>query len=95
MMELRKKKADGMIVRSREKWIYMKVNRIENTLVILRKRCSLHAMCFIQKDNGDIIHDSNLITQEAKTFYEKWYTSSENYVVYFNIGNIDTPTLSQ
>ena len=73
----------------------MDVNRTENTLVILRKRYSLHAMGFIQKDDGDIIHDNNLITKETKTFYEKWYASRENYVVCFNIGKINTPTLSQ
>ena len=35
-------------------------------------------MCFIQKDNGGIIYDSNLIIQEIKTFYEKLYASREN-----------------
>ena len=35
--ELRKKKADGMIVRSRAKWVDMKLNTNQNTLVILRK----------------------------------------------------------
>ena len=53
------------------------------------------AMHFIQKDDGDIIHDSNLITQEVKTFYEKLYASRENNIVHCNIDNINTPTLSQ
>ena len=52
-------------------------------------------MCFIQKDDGDIIHDSNLITQEVKTFYENLYASRENNIVHCNIDNINTPTLSQ
>ena len=45
-------------------------------------------MCFIQKDNGGIIHDSNLITQEVKTFYEKLYASRENNTVHCNTDNI-------
>ena len=39
---------------------YMKVNRIQNMFVILKKKRHFvqKAMCFIQKDDGDIIHDS-------------------------------------
>ena len=81
LIELRKKKVDGMIVRSRAKW---------------KKRHFVQkAMCFIQKDDGDIIHDNNLITQEVKTFYENLYASRENNIVHCNIDNINTPTLSQ
>ena len=76
---------------------YMQVNRIQNTFVILKiKRHFVQkAMCFIQKDDGDIIHDSNLITQEVKTFCENLYASRENNTVHCNIDNINTPTLSQ
>ena len=52
-------------------------------------------MCFIQKDDGDIIHDSNLITQEVKTFYDNLYASRENNITQYNIDNINTTTLSQ
>lgn len=52
-------------------------------------------MCFIQKDDGNIIHDSNLITQEVKTFYENLYASRENNIIHCNIDNINSPTLSQ
>ena len=55
------------------------------------------AMCFIQKDDGDIIHDSNVITQEVKTFMRIciMYASRENNIVHCNTDNINTPTLSQ
>ena len=36
------------------------------------------AMYFIWKDNGDIIHDSNAITKEAKLLYENLYASRED-----------------
>ena len=52
-------------------------------------------MCFIQKENGEIIHDSSSVTQEAKRFYEKLYASHENDIVNIDIGNIAIPTLSQ
>ena len=52
-------------------------------------------MCFIQKDDGNIIHDSNLIPQEVKTFYENLYASRENNIIHCNIDNINSPTLSQ
>ena len=54
-------------------------------------------MCFIQKDDGDIIHDSNVITQEVKTFMRIciMYASRENNIVHCNTDNINTPTLSQ
>ena len=52
-------------------------------------------MCFIQKDDGNIIHDSNLITQEVKTFYENLYASGENNIIHCTIDNVNTPTLSQ
>ena len=75
---------------------YIKVNKIQNTFIILKKGHFVQkAICFIQKDDGDIMHDSNLITQEIKTFYENLYTSRENNILHCNIDNINTPTLSQ
>ena len=46
-----------------------------------------------QKENGEIIHDSSSITQEAKMLYEKLYTSHENDAVNIDIGNTATLTL--
>ena len=53
-------------------------------------------MCFLQKENdGDILHDSNLISQETKNFYEKLYASRETDLVNNNIPkNLVHPTLS-
>ena len=49
----------------------------------------------LKKDDGDVIRDSNLITQEVKTFYENLCASRENNIIHCNIDNINTPTLSQ
>ena len=49
----------------------------------------------LKKDDGNVIRDSNLITQEVKTFYENLCASRENNIIHCNIDNINTPTLSQ
>ena len=55
------------------------------------------AMCFIRKDNGDIIHDSYAITKEAKLFfYENVYASREDEIVKLDIRNLmNIQSLSQ
>ena len=87
-----------MIVRSCAEWIYIYIYEGEQNSKYFCNLEKIHfvqkAMCFIQKDDGDI-HDSNLITQEVKTFYENVYASRENNIVHCNIDNINTPTLSQ
>ena len=56
----------GMIVRSRAKWIYEGEQNSKYFCNLEKRHFVQKAMCFIQKDDGDIIHDSNLITQEVK-----------------------------
>ena len=76
-MELRKKKVDGMILRSHAKWIiYHEGEQNSEYFCNVEKRHFVQkAMCFIQKDDNDIIHDSNLITQGVMTLYENLYAS--------------------
>ena len=51
---------------------YMKVKNIYKYFCNLeKKKYVLKAVCFIHKDNGDIIHDSNAITKETKLFFMK------------------------
>ena len=94
-MELRKKKVDGMIVRSRAKWIYESEQNSKYFCNLEKRHFVKKAICFTQKDDGNIIYDSNLITQEVKTFYENVYPSRENNIIRWNIDNINTPTFSQ
>ena len=57
----------------------MKVKNIYKYFCNLeKKKYVLKAVCFIHKDNGDIIHDSNAITKEAKLLYENLYASRED-----------------
>ena len=58
---------------------YMKVKKIHFFPCNLGKRNFVQkVMCFIRKDNGDIVHDSNAITKEAKLLYENLYASRED-----------------
>ena len=75
LLELRQKKLDGVIVRSRGKWLYEGEKNTKYFCNFEKRNFVQKAMCFIQKDNGDIIHDSNAITKEAKLFYENLYAS--------------------
>ena len=53
-------------------------------------------MCFIEKENGEVIHNSDAIMKETRYFYENLYASRENEIVYLEIGNlINTPTLTE
>ena len=52
-------------------------------------------MCFIQKENGEIIHDSKSIISEAKSFYEQLYASKEADILDEAVDeNLDHPTLA-
>ena len=64
-----------MIVRSRAKWLYEGEKKYKIFFNLEKRNFVQKAMCFIRKDNGDIIHDSNAITKEAKLFYENLYAS--------------------
>ena len=81
-------------------------DHVQNGLVMVRKNRNIFAtwkkrnfvqrsMCFIQKDNGEIIVDSKSITSEAKSFYEKLYASNEADILDEAIDeNLDHPTLT-
>ena len=62
---------DGMIVRLRAKWLYEGEKNTKYFCNLEKRNFIQKAMCFIRKDNGDIIHDSYAITKEAKLFFMK------------------------
>ena len=83
LLELRQTELDSIIVRSRAKWLY------EGEKSNLEKRNFVpKAMCFIQKENGDIVLDGDVITKAGKHLYENVYASRENEVVKLDVGNL-------
>ena len=59
LMKLRKKKVDGTIMRPRAKWIYEGEQNSKYFCNLEKRQFVQKAMCFIQKDDGDIIYDNN------------------------------------
>ena len=73
---------------------YMKVNRIQNIFVILKKYILYRRQCVLFKTMMAKLF-MTVITRDVKTFYENLYASRENNIIHCNIDNINTPTLPQ
>ena len=95
LFELRQKKLDGMIVRSRTKWLF-EVEKTTKYFCNLEKINFVQkAKCFTEKENGEVLHDSDAIMKETRCFYENLYASRENEIVNLETGNLmKTPTLT-
>ena len=53
-------------------------------------------MCFLQKDNGEIINDNVSIMIETELFYEKLYKSQEKDMLDIDISSIvESPALTK
>lgn len=95
LFEIRRKKVDGMIIRSRAKWTGDSEKKIEIFCNLEKINFVPRSMCFIQKENGEIIQDSKSITSESKSFHEKLYASKEADILDEAIDeNLDHPTLT-
>ena len=62
-----------MIIKSRAKWLYEGEQNSKYFCNFEKRHFLQKAMCFIEQDNGDFLHDSSSIIQEVKTFYENMY----------------------
>ena len=90
LFEIRRKKVDGMIIRSRAKWTGDSEKKIEIFCNLEKINFVPRSMCFIQKENGEIIQDS-----KSKSFHEKLYASKEADILDEAIDeNLDHPTLT-
>ena len=69
--EIRQIKVDGMIIRSRAKWIGDGEKNSKYFCKLEKINFVQRSMCFIQKDNGEIIHDSKSVTSEATVLCPK------------------------
>ena len=73
LKEIRARTLDSLIIRSRTKWLF-EVKKNTRYFCNLEKRNYVQkSMSFIQKDDGNIIHDSDSVTKEAKHFYDNEY----------------------
>ena len=68
LFELRQKKLDGMIVRSHTKWLFEVEKNTKYFCNLEKINFVQKAMCFIEKENGEVIHDSDTIIKETRRF---------------------------
>ena len=71
LFEIKQKKVDGMIIRSRAKWIGDGEKNSKYFCNLEKRNLVQRSMCFMQKDNGKIMHDSKSINTDVKSFYEQ------------------------
>lgn len=96
LFELRQKKLEGMIIRSRAKWLYEGEKPTKYFCNLEKRNFVQKSMCFIQKEDGSILHDRDEITGEAKSFYEKLYSRDDHCLGTEDISHlVSPPTLSQ
>ena len=92
---LRQQKIEGMIVRSKIKWI-QEGERPSKYFCHLEKRNFVQKhLSFIEKEDGEVLFDQDEIVKETKDFYEKLYESREKDVVDVDLHTmVEAPTLS-
>lgn len=95
LADVRKKKVDGMILRSRAKWI-QEGEKATHYFCNLEKRNFVNkSMNVLEREDGTVIKNKNDILKETCDFYEKLYASREAEVKNVNLASIiDAPTLS-
>ena len=59
-----------MIVRSCTKWLFEGEKNTKYICNLEKRNFVQKAMCFIQKQNGEVIHDSDAIINEARHLRE-------------------------
>lgn len=66
LFELRQQKLEGMIVRSKAKWINDGERNSKYFCGLEKRHFTEKSMPFLEKFDGSIIHDADLITQELR-----------------------------
>ena len=91
----RQQKIEGMIVRSKIKWI-QEGKRPSKYFCHLEKRNFVQKhLSFIEKEDGEVLFDQDEIVKETKDFYEKLSESREKDVVDIDLHTmVEAPTLS-
>ena len=96
LQDLRKTKTEGMIVRSRAKWIQEGEKPSRYFCSLESRNFTQKAMNYIETDDGKVIYDQQSIVKEAQSFYEQLYASKEADVVNVDLSAMfNAPTLSE
>ena len=94
LMHLRQQKIEGMIIRSRARWVG-DGERNSKYFCNLEKRNYIDkAIHFLQKEDGTVLHDQDSITKEVQLFYKNLYSFKDNVYTDASIDNLQHPALS-
>ena len=94
LREIRNKKIEGMMIRSRTKWL-KDGEKSSRYFCNLEKRNFVDkSMGFIEKENGEIISEQKDILDEVKQFYVELYSLKEVEEIDLNATLTDAPTLT-
>jgi len=77
LQELREKHLNGMIIRSRIQWLQEGEKPSRYFCNLENRNFCNKRMCFLEKDNGEMIFDENDVLNETKIFYETLYSERE------------------
>ena len=78
---LRQQKIEGMIVRSKIKWIQEGERPLKYFCRLKKRNFAQKHLSFIEKEDGEVLFDQDEIVKETKDFYETLYESREKDVV--------------
>lgn len=93
---IRKKKVEGMIVRSRAKWIQEGETNSKYFSNLEKRNYVEKSIPYIEKEDGTLISDIDEIRREVKDFYENLYASKENEIIDVDLPSVvDGPKLTQ
>eukprot|EP00745_Piridium_sociabile_P004275 TRINITY_DN12531_c0_g1_i2.p1 TRINITY_DN12531_c0_g1~~TRINITY_DN12531_c0_g1_i2.p1 ORF type:complete len:233 (-),score=32.72 TRINITY_DN12531_c0_g1_i2:446-1144(-) len=88
LQALRKKKVDGMIVRSRAKWIHEGEKNSKYFCGLEKRNFVEKAMFYLETEEGNILTEQESIKKEVKSYYETLYDSREG-----DIADVDLSTV--
>ena len=77
LKELREKKLNGMIVRSRIQWINQGERPSKSFCNLENRNFVSKRMCFLEKENGDVVFDNKEIVKETKKLYQTLYSHQD------------------
>ena len=88
LQNIRHKKVDGMIIRSRAKWIQEGEKNTKYFCSLEKRNFVEKCMPYLETSQGELLTDQNMIKREVNSFYENLYKSRESDILDVNLNNI-------
>ena len=88
LLDIRKKKVDGMILRSRSRWIQDGEKASKYFCNLEKRNFVQKCMNVLEREDGTVINDKDEILNETCQFYEKLYASREAELLDVDLSSI-------